>query len=231
MIPEEIQVGGRDIPVWPAGQKIELLAAPNMGVTDFADRAAYHPRLAGKILEMEHDPRFHDWIFRGGCGTKVRDPHLWACVEADLVHARAMKLAAIALGAPDVVVDDCWANIYRHGDYCLPHSHLRAAASVIYLLDPGDQPADDPAGGRLCFSDPRIPFCCAHEEGRMTQLLMPELVAGSLLIFPALYIHLVNPYTGTRPRVTMSWNINLEKLPGDRADGWTKSPAGAAPSG
>ena len=63
----------------------------------------------------------------------------------------------------------------------------------------------------------------------MTQLLVPELVAGSLLVFPAMYIHLVNPYTGTRPRVTMSWNINLEKLPGDRADGWKKPPP--APAG
>ena len=223
MIPEKIRLESGDIAVWPSGQKIELLAAPRMGVTDFQDSGSYHSPLTGKILEMEHDPRFHDWIFKGGCGTKVRDPHEWRSAEADLIHARAMKLAAMALGSADVVVDDCWANIYRNGDYCMPHSHLRSVASVIYLLDPGDQAADDPTGGRLCFGDPRIPFCCAHESGRMTQLLMPELGPGSLLIFPSEYIHLVNPYHGTRPRITMSWNINLGKLPGDRADGWKKT--------
>ena len=220
MIPGTIRIEGGEIPVWPPGQKIELLAAPNMGIADFPDCELYHARLAGTILEMERDPRFHDWIFKGGCGTKVRDPHSWGCAEADLIHARAMKMAAMALGAASVVVDDCWANIYRNGEYCLPHSHLRSIASVIYLLDPGDQAADDPTGGRLCFGDPRIPFCCAHESGRMTQLLMPELKPGSLLTFPSEYIHLVNPYNGTRPRITMSWNINLENLPGDRADGW-----------
>jgi hypothetical protein len=222
MIPETIQVAGSAMPVWPAEQKIEFLAAPNMGVADFEDGEPYRARLAGTILEMERDPRFHDWVFKGGCGTKVRDPHTWGSAEADLIHARAMKLAATALKSANVVVDDCWANVYRKGDYCMPHSHLRSIASLIYLLDPGDPSADDPASGRLCFCDPRIPFCCAHEPGRMTQLLMPELRPGSLLLFPSEYIHMVNPYNGERPRITLSWNVNLEALPGDRADGWKR---------
>lgn len=220
MIAEKIYVEDKEVPVWPPGQKIEMLAAPNMGVADFEDCELYHPGLAGKILEMERDPRYHDWIFQGGCGTKVRDPHEWKSAEADLIHARAMRLAAKALGVADVVVDDCWANVYRKGNYCMPHSHLRSIASVIYLLDPGDPVADDPVSGRLSFCDPRIPFCCAHEPGRMTLLLTPELRPGSLLIFPSEYVHTVYPYGGERPRMTMSWNISLEKLPGARADGW-----------
>jgi hypothetical protein len=225
MIPATVRVDGREVPVWPAGQAVERLAAPNMGVTDFADCELYHAGLAAKILEMEQDPRFRDWIFKGACGTKVRDPHLWGSAEADLVHARAMRLAARALGVADVVVDDCWGNVYRKDDYCMPHSHLRSTASVIYLLDPGETVADDPLGGRLCFCDPRIPFCCEHEPGRMTLLLTPELRPGSLLIFPSQYVHSVNPYGGTRPRITMSWNINVEKLPGQRGDWYRESPA------
>jgi hypothetical protein len=222
VIPATVRIDGQELPVWPPDTKVELLAAPNMGVVDFADRDRYHPALTAVILEMERDPRFHDWIFEGGCGTKVRDPHLWGKPGADLIHARAMRFAAKALGVEDVVVDDCWANIYRKGNYCMPHSHLRAAASVIYFLDPGDVTADDPGGGRLYFCDPRIPFCCDHEEGRVTRLLMPDMYAGSLLLFPAQYIHAVNPYLGERPRITLSWNISLTALPGDRADGWKK---------
>jgi hypothetical protein len=56
----------------------------------------------------------------------------------------------------------------------------------------------------------------------MTQLLMPELRPGSLLIFPSEFVHTVHPYGGERPRITMSWNINLEKLPGNRSDGWKR---------
>ncbi len=223
MIPATVHIQGKDVPVWPPDLKIELLAAPNMGVADFTDRDLYHPVLTAAILEMERDPRFHDWIFEGGCGTKVRDPHLWGRPEADLIHARAMRFAAKALGVEDVVVDDCWANVYRKGNYCMPHSHLRATASVIYFLDPGEATDRDPAGGRLYFCDPRIPFCCDHEEGRVTRLLMPDLYAGSLLLFPASYIHAVNPYCGDRPRITLSWNISLTALHGDRADGWKKA--------
>jgi hypothetical protein len=222
MIPESVRVTGSEVAVWPAALKIQMLAAPNMAVVDFPDCDRYHAALAARIYEMEKDPRYRDWIFKGGCGTKVRDPNLWECAEADLIHARAMRLAAIALNVPEVVVDSAWANIYRAGDYCMPHSHLRSTASLIYLLDPGEKAADDIVGGRLCFCDPRIPFCCAHEPGRMTQLFMPEIFSGSLLIFPSEYIHAVNPYNGSRPRISMSWNINVEKLPGDRADGWKR---------
>ena len=222
MIPPAVRIDGQDVAVWPAGVKVERLAARNMGVVDFSDHGLYHARLAARLFELERDPRFHDWIFKGGCGTKVRNPHLWETAEADLIHARAMRLVAWALDVPDVVVDDCWANIYRKGDYCMPHSHLRSTASVIYLLDPGETGDDDVLGGRLYFCDSRIAFCTAHEAGRVTQLLTPELRAGSLLIFPSEYIHGVNPYNGARPRLSMSWNVNVEKLPGNPADGWKK---------
>jgi hypothetical protein len=221
VIPESVNVAGTPVAVWPAGIKIQMLAAPNMAVVDFSDCDRYHTVLAARIFEMEKDPRYRDWIFKGGCGTKVRDPQSWECPEADLIHARAMRLAAKALSAADVVVDSAWANIYRKGDYCMPHSHLRSTASLIYLLEPGEVADDDVLGGRLCFCDPRIPFCCAHEPGRMTQLFTPEIRAGSLLVFPSEYIHAVNPYGGTRPRISMSWNINLEKLPGDRSQ-WSR---------
>ena len=219
MIPQDLQVGDTVLPVWPSGLQIEMLAPPNMGLVDFPDHEQYDASLIATILEMERDPRYKDWIFEGGCGTKVRDPHEWGRPEASLVHARAMKLAAKALGVEDVVVDDCWANVYRAGNYCMPHSHLRATASVIYFLDMGDED-EDPGNGKLYFCDVRIPCCCMHEEGRVTQLFMPKVEAGCLLIFPAEYVHGVNPYRGARPRLTLSWNINRTAIPGNRADGW-----------
>jgi hypothetical protein len=221
VMPQNIDIQGTAFPVWPSGQKIEMLAPPNMGLVDFADHDLYHSSLTETILEMERDPRYRDWIFEGGCGTKVRDPHEWGRPEADLIHARAKKLSALALGIDDVVVDDCWANVYRAGNYCMPHSHLRAIASLIYFLDIGD-PDDDPGNGKLYFCDVRIACCCPHEAGRVTQLYIPKVYAGSLLIFPAEYVHAVNPYRGARPRITLSWNVSRTKVPGDRADGWKK---------
>jgi hypothetical protein len=82
------------------------------------------------------------------------------------------------------------------------------------LLDPGDQDPADRTSGKFCFADPRIPACCQNEPGRMTELLTPNLQEGSMLIFPSEWVHLVTPYAGTRPRITLSWNIHTRALPG-----------------
>ena len=36
----------------------------------------------------------------------------------------------------------------------------------------------------------------------------------TMLLFASAYVHGVNPYFGTRPRVTLSWNITRQRLPG-----------------
>jgi hypothetical protein len=222
---DSLTVDGHLLPVWPEGTRVEMLDAPNTAVVDFDDCETVHPGLARRMLELEQDPAYRHWISRGGCGTKVRAIDRWDCGSAALVHARALRFAALALGTDRLYVDECWGNVYRRGDYCLPHGHLRAVASLVYLLDPGDPDAEDPTGGRFCFCDPRIPFCCPDEPGRTTQLLLPDLRPGSLLIFPAEYIHSVAPYHGERPRLTLSWNITLERLPGSAADGWAPTAA------
>ena len=35
-----------------------------------------------------------------------------------------------------------------------------------------------------------------------------------MLIFPSQVVHGVNPYTGTNPRITLSWNISEFRIPG-----------------
>ena len=219
-LPASYAIEGDSIPVWPDGQRVEPLAAPLTGITTFADHAQYHEALIEAVLAAERDPRFRGEMFRGACGVKVRDIGRWGHRAADLVHARAIMLAHRTLSRRDVFVDDCWASVYRAGDYCMPHSHLRANASLVYMLDAGD-PTDDRLAGRLCFADPRIPACCVHEPGRVTNLIVPEMTPGTMVIFAADYLHHVNPYAGTRPRVTLSWNMTLERLPGRAGEGWT----------
>jgi hypothetical protein len=218
-LPGAVRVGDATIAVWPEGQSAAPLAAALTATTTFADHALYHDRLVHAVLACERDARFRDVIFRGGCGVKVRDIAKWGDPAADLVHARAIALAHRTLSRRAVFVDDCWASVYRAGDYCMPHSHLRANVSLVYMVDAGD-PTDDPLAGKLCFADPRIDACCAHEPGRVTQLIIPEMAPGTIVIFAADYLHHVNPYAGTRPRITLSWNMTLERLPGRAGEGW-----------
>jgi hypothetical protein len=39
-----------------------------------------------------------------------------------------------------------------------------------------------------------------------------------MMIFPSEWVHLVTPYTGNRPRITLSWNMHVRALPGKPED-------------
>lgn len=220
-LPAAVRVGGSDVAVWPDGQRIEPLSAPLTGVTEFDDHRGYHDELAATVLEMERDPAYRMWIFKGGCGTKVRRPDRWGRAAADLIHGRALSLAHRVLSRHAVYTDDCWANVYRDGQYCMPHSHLRANVSIVYMVDPGDPDPDDPMAGQLVFADPRIPHCCPHEPGRVTGLMLPKMREGTMIVFASDYLHSVNPYRGARPRITMSWNVTVTRLAGEAGEGWS----------
>jgi hypothetical protein len=216
-LPASFAVGGTDLPLWPAGLDGKVVAGAQIVVTEFPDAALYHPALIAAALEAERDPRFHDpteRVLRGTCGVKVRNLHAWESPAARLIHARAIVLACRALSRASVFVDESWGSIYRNGAYCMPHSHVRSDANVVYFLDTGESDTGDPLAGQFCICDPRIPMLCQFEPGRMHRQFMPPMVPGKMLIFAGEYVHSVNPYFGSRPRITLSWNITRECLPG-----------------
>ncbi|MEX0645804.1 MAG: putative 2OG-Fe(II) oxygenase [Parvularculaceae bacterium] len=171
------------------------------------------------MFELERNPAFVDRLMRGTCGTKVRHIEQWDCAAASLIHARASELFRRTLKTADAVVDDCWGNIYRRNDYCMPHSHMRATASVVYFLDAGDDSeAGDRLAGKFYIADPRLRYCTPYLDGHMTRVLVPNSQAGSMIIFPGYILHGVNPYLGERPRLSLSWNINQRAIEGAAAE-------------
>lgn len=230
-LPATMPVGGVELPLWPERQTVEPLSAPVMAAARFSDFEAFHAALVAAVLAAEGDPRWRSVlvleppgqekaVFRGGCGTKVRKIPDWNDSAATLVHGRALMLAHRTLSRRPVYADDSWASVYRAGDYCMPHSHLRSDVSIVYMLDPGDEDPDEPMAGKLCFADPRIGACCPDEPTRVTRHMIPEMTPGTMLIFASDYLHSVNPYRGRRPRITLSWNITLQRLPGRPGEGW-----------
>jgi hypothetical protein len=230
-LPAAIRVGSVDLPAWPERQKVEPLSAPVMALARFGDWEAFHPLLVEAVLRAEADPKWRSVltleppghkkvVFKGGCGTKVRKLELWGDPAASLVHARALMLAHHTLSRRPVYADDTWASVYRAGDYCMPHAHLRSDVSIVYMLDIGDDDPEEPMAGKLSFADPRIDACCPDEPSRVTRHMIPEMTAGTMLIFASDYLHSVNTYRGRRPRITLSWNITLSKLPGRAGEGW-----------
>lgn len=201
--------------VWPQGQKYTRWKKETVFATLFQDTAAYHPALRETILRLAHDTDFAA-PFDGMVGSrKVFDIERWDCPAAQLIHARALDLFQKALGAGPAVVDLTWATLYRKGDHCMAHSHPRSYASIVYVLDPGGEPEPgEELGGDFLFADPRMPSCCPEEEGCMSNPCAPATQEGLMLLFPGKTVHMVTPYTGARPRITLSWNINREAIPG-----------------
>ncbi len=207
------------IEVWPESQGYRVARGkPRVFITHFTDTAAYHPALIDGILALESDPRFARNYTRATGGIKIHHVDRWGSPAADLIDARARAFFCRALGAAAAFVDLSWATVYRRGDYTMPHSHLRTEGSIVYLVDPGDGPLDDSPDGRFCFADPRYEPCCNIEPDRMTNVVTPDLAAGSMILFPAQLVHCVAPYSGDRPRISMSWNINRQALSGSPLD-------------
>ncbi len=215
MASEVIEIGARPLAVWPEGQKI-LSRDPQNTIlrTRFADTEAYHPALIAQVLERAADPRYSGQYGRSLGGIKLYHLDRWDSEEARLLNARAEAFYRTASGGGQAVIDIAWVNVYRKGDYILPHSHTRSTVSLVYCLDPGEDDPEDDNAGRFCFVDPRYPECCQIEEQRMTNPLKPDLAPGTMLMFPSELVHCVNPYGGSRPRITVSWNINSVELPG-----------------
>jgi len=208
-----------DIDVWPDGQSINPLESDSaIAIAHFKDHAAYHPPLIARMLELERNPAFVDRLMRGSCGVKVRHVDKWDCAAADLIHARAQELFRRMLKTGEAVVDDCWGNIYRRNDYCMPHSHMRATASVVYFLESGEaEEPGDRLAGKFFIADPRLKYCTPYLDGHMTRVLVPNAQRGSMIIFPGYILHGVNPYLGEKPRLTLSWNINQRAIEGTAA--------------
>ncbi|MCR4302548.1 MAG: 2OG-Fe(II) oxygenase family protein [Sulfuricaulis sp.] len=211
---DTIHLGMKAIEVWPENCESEICGDPTIHKITFTDTQEYHPRLIAKILEIEENHRLRKRHLRGACGTKLHHLEKWSSTEAELLTARAKSLFRKVLDYDQSVVDLSWANVYRQGDYCLPHSHLRSTASVVYCIDPGDEDPENDQSGWLCFVDPRLRVCCQHQEGCLTTPFFPGMASGTMLIFPSQVVNTVNPYTGKRPRITLSWNINKDTLPG-----------------
>lgn len=114
-----VQPGIGKVPIWPEDQAVSALSEPTIWLTDFDDRARYHPKLIERILAMESDPTHRDFFFRGGCGTKVRRLDEWGSLEADLIQRRALALFRVVSGN--------WSR----GSLCRQVLLLRPAVAVV----------------------------------------------------------------------------------------------------
>lgn len=193
---------------------MESFAHPEILVTSFANAAAFDERLLARIRAVEQDRRLAGAPVRAFGGTKIYHLDQWESPEADLLDARVLAFSQWLVKSDSAVIDLSWANVYRSGDYAMPHSHERTTACLVYGVDPGDPDPSDQFGGQLMFIDPRIESCCGVRGGAVTTPQMPFMTPGTMILFPSPFVHCVNPYRGSWPRITLAWNIDKDVVPG-----------------
>ena len=114
------------------------------------------------------------------------------------------------------VITDAWYHVTRFGGYISSHTHPNASWSAVYMVDPGEQPADMPKGGMLNFKDPRTNANMYRDPGNdnwkkphHVGSINYEMRPGDLLVFPAFVQHEVTPYFGKAPRITVAANCSF----------------------
>lgn len=199
-------------PVWPEGQEI-LRIDPAIAMTRFEDLLPFHDGLVEYLVAREAEKLAEGAKQTGAAGgIKVYHVDAWPVPGARLLDQRAQAFYREIVGQTTSAVDLSWGNVYRTGDYILPHGHRRSQGSVVYMLSLGDR-GGDPLSGRFGFADPRLPMCCRENAEIMSTPHFPQLRPGSMIIFPSKVVHFATPYSGaTQPRITLSWNINKAPL-------------------
>ena len=98
-----------------------------------------------------------------------------------------------------LIIKELWFNLHNRGGWNQPHSHPALFSGVLYISGDFDQ-----AGGDIMFFNPvaeSIGMGAAHHK-----VINPK--AGMLLLFPGYLSHMVTPYQGESPRISVSFNID-----------------------
>ena len=101
----------------------------------------------------------------------------------------------------EISVIDVWTVEYHYGDYQVPHNHRSVGVSgILYVnFNPKEhsatnvmQPWNDPVTDAASFMD-----------------LMPE--EGTMVFFPSLLLHFVNPNFSRNRRTTIAFDIEVKE--------------------
>ncbi len=196
---------------WPNGQNIGKWAGTDIMVTRFKERVEFTTALRTTILQRAKDKNLSHH-FEGpdtGNAVKIYDIEQWNTPESEMINNRALTMFRKVFNKNVAIVDASWGSVYKKGDFVLPHSHVGSIASVLYMLDPGNE--TEAAGGEFLFADPRLKPCCRQQAGYMTTPSAPEIKAGTMVLFPGQAVHMVTPFLGKNPRITLSWDLKLDQ--------------------
>ena len=148
---------GLEREIWPDEQIVRNLDTTVM-TTRFLDLGNLLGGLIEYLVARERENRAAGPLECAGVGgTKIYHVDSWAVPGAKLLDERAQAFFRQSTGNATSAVDLSSANVYRAGDYILPHIHRRSTSSVVFVLSSGDDHETDQVQGRFGITDAPAP--------------------------------------------------------------------------
>ena len=209
-------------PVRVNAEKNVVLAFPTpVWLVDFDGMAELNSALDAEILAMEETARkssenYSD-NYPSGYTTYFDRPTLFADPPfdqlADVVFRAATEYAAergYDMTRCRLAMTSMWGNVqYKNGIHALHHHPNSNMSGVYYVSVPDDS-------GKLRIRDPNILARMAEppfDQHTLTSANSMEFSPkeGRLIIFPSYLEHEVMPHGSELPRVSVSYNIRVER--------------------
>jgi uncharacterized protein (TIGR02466 family) len=166
--------------------------------------------------EADYTARYQEQNFFSGENPAVRwlESQINQTAIAFLSHAGIERKLSWTLFA--------WYSTNRYGDHHAPHTHPRSYLSGTYYVRVPPAPAsvDDPRARPACISfyDPRtganMITVGSEPDARAAHTVQPG--AGTLLMWPSPVQHYVHPNLSEELRVSISFNLIMDRYTGTR---------------
>jgi uncharacterized protein (TIGR02466 family) len=149
----------------------------------------------------------------------------WA---GEAAHALVARMVAMANHATRLLLQEhevaaaprfgwkvsAWANLNHAGDWNKMHFHSGSTWSGTYYVAGGDPaPPDRPGSGNLAFLDPLLAAQMSFFSGILPQFHEVRPRPGLMVLFPSYLQHIVHPYLGERPRISIAFNLSKDPYP------------------
>ena len=127
-------------------------------------------------------------------------------VMSCITRATHKILRFLKIGANDIEVTGCWANVISVGASHRIHSHPNNYLSGVYYVQVS------PGANTINFHDPRpqasiIRPPVTQLTGQNTDQVVVEVTDGTLLLFPSYLLHSVDPNDSNELRISISFNL------------------------
>ena len=193
---------------------IPLFASPLM-LHNWSNSDELNAELRHVILERERAMRGRGISNVGGWQSNL-DFRLWSgetgkvCIDraTAMVNHATSKVRGAQRRKPSVTWGiDVWGNVNRKGHYNIPHCHPNTTWSCVYYVDVGDADPNNDKSGVITFLNPNSASAVSFFTETVGNKFNVWPESGLMLVFPGYLVHLVHPYTGKRPRVSIALNF------------------------